>query len=60
MLAGGGALLGHWLGLYDMIVPTVLPDRPVPDLLVVGLALGIGTACVWILRFPGRSTTGSR
>jgi Ni/Fe-hydrogenase subunit HybB-like protein len=49
-LAAGSALLGHWLDLYVMIVPTVLPDRPVPGLLEVGLALGIGTACAWVLR----------
>jgi len=48
--AGGGALLGHWLGLYVLIVPTVLPDRPVPGPLVVGLALGIGAASAWLLR----------
>lgn len=59
-LAAGSALLGHWLDLYVMIVPGVLPDRPMPGLLEVGLALGVGTACVWTLRFPGLSTTGSR
>ena len=59
-LAAGSALLGHWLDLYVMIVPGVLPGRPVPGLLEVGLALGVGTACVWTLRFPGLSTTGSR
>lgn len=59
-LAAGSALLGHWLDLYVLIVPGVLPDRPVPGLLEVGLALGVGTACVWILRFPGLSTPGSR
>lgn len=60
MLGGGGAMLGHWLDPYVMIVPGVLPDRPLRGLPKVGLALGIGTACAWILRFPGRSTTGSR
>jgi len=59
-LAAGSALLGHWLDLYVMIVPGVLPDRPMPGLLEVGLALVVGTACVWTLRFPGLSTTGSR
>jgi Ni/Fe-hydrogenase subunit HybB-like protein len=59
-LAAGSALLGHWLDLYVMIVPAVLPGHPVLGLLEVGLALGIGTACVWILRFPGRSTIGPR
>jgi Ni/Fe-hydrogenase subunit HybB-like protein len=59
-LAAGSALLGHWLDLYVMIVPGVLPGRPVPGLLEVGLSLGVGTACVWTLRFPGLSTTGSR
>ena len=59
-LAAVSALLGHWLDLYVMIVPGVLPGRPVPGLLEVGLALGVGTACVWTLRFPGLSTTGSR
>ena len=53
-------MLGHWLDPYVMIVPGVLPDRPLRGLPKVGLALGIGTACAWILRFPGRSTTGSR
>ena len=59
-LAAGSALLGHWLDLYVMIVPGVLPGRPVPGLLEVGLALGIGAACVWILRFPGMSQTAPR
>jgi hypothetical protein len=58
--AAVSALLGHWLDLYVLIVPGVLPDRPVPGLLEVGLALGIGAACAWILRFPGLSTTGPR
>lgn len=38
------------MGLYVLIVPTVLPDRPVPGPLVVGLALGIGAASAWLLR----------
>jgi hypothetical protein len=59
-LAAGSALLGQWLDLYVMIVPGVLPDRPMPGLLEVGLALCVGTVCVWILRFPGLSTTGRR
>jgi hypothetical protein len=58
--AAVSAVLGHWLDLYVLIVPGVLPDRPVPGLLEVGLALGIGAACAWILRFPGLSTTGPR
>ena len=49
-LAGGSALLGHWLDLYVMIIPGVLPDWPLPGLLEVGLALGIGAACAWVLR----------
>jgi Ni/Fe-hydrogenase subunit HybB-like protein len=59
-LAACSALLGHWLDLYVMIVPGVLLDRPMPGLLEVGLALCVGTVCVWILRFPGLSTTGRR
>jgi hypothetical protein len=59
-LASGSALLGHWLDLYVLIVPGVLPDRPVPGLLEVGLALGIGAGCAWIQRFPGLSTTRPR
>ena len=46
----GSALMGHWLDLYVMIVPSVLPDRPMPGLLEVGMALGIGAASAWVLR----------
>jgi uncharacterized membrane protein YccC len=38
------------LDLYVMIIPGVLPDWPLPGLLEVGLALGIGAACAWVLR----------
>ena len=49
-IAGGSTLLGHWLDLYVMIVPGVLPERPLPGLLELGLALGICAACAWVLR----------
>ena len=49
-LAAGSALLGHWLDLYVMIVPGVVPVRSMPGLLEFGIALCIIAACAWVLR----------
>ena len=50
ILAAGSALLGHWLDLYVMIVPGVVPVRSMPGLLEFGIALCIIAACAWVLR----------
>lgn len=49
-LAAASSLLGHWLDLYVMIFPNVVPDGPRPGLAEFGVALGIGAACTWILQ----------
>jgi len=49
-LAAASSLLGHWLDLYVMIVPSVAPERARPALAELGTALGIIAACAWILR----------
>ena len=49
-LAGGSSLLGHWLDIYVMIVPGVVPVRSMPGLLEFGIALCIIAACAWVLR----------
>lgn len=49
-LAAASSLLGQWLDLYVMIFPSVVPELPRPGLTELGVALGIGAVCKWVLR----------